>query len=338
MARSIIGSSKLVRLLTYIDGVQERIGAVLPSGKVLDLLSVDPDQVAFASMQALIDSGSVGLEAAEFAVAVPGRGCILAFDELELVAPLPRPKRLRDCSLFLEHMEKALRKWAQSVASTAPDPAVELDLLMASGKYTMNPLFQEKVLYYNADAHSVSGPGQDVVWPADSSWIDYELEWACIVGRTGTNVSRSEAGAYIFGYTILNDWSARDVQLPVMACNLGPGEGKDFPGGYTLGPVIVTPDEVGDPYALTMTARVNGEEWSRGSTASMHHHFEDAIVHLSRDRQVIAGDVIGSGTVLSGCGFELDRRLSDGDVVELEIERIGVLRNRVSARRQVTAA
>ena len=117
-----------------------------------------------------------------------------------------------------------------------------------------------------------------------------------------------------------------------MEARLGPGEGKDFELGNGLGPCIATPDEFPDPYDLTMTARINGEEWSRGSTSTMHHTFDDAVVQFSRAKTLHAGEVIGSGTVLSGCGFELGRQLSANDVVELEIEGIGVLRNRVVRR------
>jgi 2-keto-4-pentenoate hydratase/2-oxohepta-3-ene-1,7-dioic acid hydratase in catechol pathway len=119
--------------------------------------------------------------------------------------------------------------------------------------------------------------------------------------------------------------------MAVMAANLGPGEGKDFEGGYGLGPCIATPDEFPDPYKLTMTAHINGEQWSRGNTSTMHHRFEDAIVQFSRGKPIRAGEVIGSGTVLSGCGFELGKQLKPGDTVELQIEGIGTLRNRVLA-------
>jgi 2-keto-4-pentenoate hydratase/2-oxohepta-3-ene-1,7-dioic acid hydratase in catechol pathway len=227
-------------------------------------------------------------------------------------------------------MEAALDKMARTLASEEADPEAAYETLRASGKYSLKPVFREKCIYYNADHLSVSGPDVDIVWPSYSEWIDYELEWACIVGPSGRDISPADAAAHVFGYTIFNDWSARDVQLPVMEAMLGPGEGKDFPGAFGLGPCIVTPDEIGDPYDLAMTAHVNGELWSRGSTGTMHHSFEDAIVQFSREKTLHAGEVIGSGTVLSGCGFELGRRLSPGDVVQLEIENIGVLRNRVT--------
>lgn len=302
-------------------------GDVLDFGRAAAIAGTPGDH--FASMQHLIESGPRGWDAARALVAKADADACLPGDTVTLLAPLPRPVRLRDCSLFLEHMEAALDKMARMLALEEADVEAAYAALKATGKYALKPIFYERCLYYNADHNSVSGPDVDIVWPSDSEWIDYELEWACVVGPSGRDISAKQAPDHIFGFTIFNDWSARDVQIPIMDGMLGPGLGKDFPGGFGLGPCIVTPDEIGDPYALAMKARVNGEQWSAGTTASMNHRFEDAIVEFSRDRTLHAGEVIGSGTVLTGCGFELGRRLAIGDVVELEIEKIGVLRNRV---------
>ena len=142
-------------------------------------------------------------------------------------------------------------------------------------------------------------------------------------------VPRERAREHIAGYTVFNDFSARDAQMREMAGRLGPAKGKDFDTGNAMGPFLVTTDEVPDPYALTMVARVNGEEWSRGRSGEMHHRFEDIIAHVSRDETLHPGEFIGSGTVGNGCGLELDRWIAPGDVVELEVEGLGVLRNRV---------
>jgi len=319
-----------MRIVTFAQrGGAQRLGALIGEEAVLDIASADPGRPAFASVQALIEAGPEAWKAAaDIARNAPRAACI-ALSSVTLLPPLPRPVRLRDCSLFLEHMEKSLDAWAKKLASESPDPTAALKELMASGRFSLKPIFRERVLYYNASHLSVSGPGDDVIWPAYSNWIDYELEWACVVGKAGRSVLRDKAREYIFGYTIFNDWSLRDVQMRVMDANLGPGAGKDFAGGNGLGPCIVTADEVAEPYALTMTAHVNGEVWSRGSTASMHHRFEDAISQFSEVEPLVPGEVIGSGTVLTGCGFELNRRLAEGDVVELQVESIGALRNRV---------
>ncbi len=128
----------------------------------------------------------------------------------------------------------------------------------------------------------------------------------------------------------MNDFSARDIQRKEMSVRLGPAKGKDWATG--LGPWLVTTDEIGDPYKLEMTARVNGEVWSRGNSSTIYWKFEQMIEFLTADDTIYAGDIIGSGTVGSGCGLELDRWVQPGDVIELEIENIGVLRNRVVKR------
>lgn len=321
-----------MRLVTFTGAGAERVGALAGEDEVVDLgAAAAAKGLDFPrSMQALIEAGPDGLALARDLADAPPAGALLPLTAVKLLAPLPRPLRLRDCCLFLEHMEKALGKLAHTLAAKEADPAAALEGLLASGKYSLGPVFRDRVIYYNADHLHMLGPGADLVWPSWSEWMDYELEWACVVGPGGRDIAPEHARDHIFGYTIFNDWSARDTQIAFMGANLGPGEGKDFANG--LGPCIATADEFDDPYALAMTAHVNGELWSSGSTASMHHRFEDAIVQFSRDRDLLAGEVIGSGTVLSGCGFELDRRLAEGDLVELAVEGIGTLANRIVRR------
>jgi len=321
-----------VRLVTFEAGVGERLGALIAGDRVLDLAAAG-DRLGIAvpvTMQALIEADAPGLDAARRIAEIAPDEAIAPLAAVHLLAPLPRPVRLRDCCLFLEHMEVALDKLGRRALADAPDLETALAEAKAQGRYALVPAFKDQVIYYNADHVNVVGTGVDIVWPAYSDWMDFELEWACVIGRPGRDIARADASDHIFGYTIFNDWSARDAQLSFMAANLGPGEGKDFANG--IGPCIATPDEFADPYALEMTAHVNGERWSRGSTASMHHRFEDAIVQFSRSRTLSPGEILGSGTVLGGCGFELDRSLADGDLVELHIEGIGTLGNRVVRR------
>ena len=325
-----------MKLVTFNAGGSQRVGALLANGDVLDLAAAarrtGADSAALSSMQALIEGGERAWDGARRLIEASPAEAIRTAADTRLLAPLPRPIRLRDCSLFLQHMEKALLKMASNLAEAEPDPKAAFERLVASGDYSLKPIFKNQIVYYNCDHLAVSGPEDEIAWPPYSDWIDFELEWACVIGKPARDAKPSEARSHIFGYTIFNDWSARDVQLPIMEAKLGPGEGKDFELGNGLGPCIATPDEFPDPYDLTMTARINGEEWSRGSTSTMHHTFDDAVVQFSRAKTLHAGEVIGSGTVLSGCGFELGRRLSANDVVELEIEGIGVLRNRVVRR------
>ena len=325
-----------MRLVTFTAGADPRLGALLPDGVVLDLAlaatRTGADASALGSMQGLIEGGERVWDGARALIDKPPVEALQAAATVQLLAPLPRPIRLRDCSLFLQHMEKALLKMASNLAEREPDPKAAYEALIASGDYALKPIFKNQIVYYNSDLLAVSGPDAEIVWPPYSDWMDFELEWACVIGKTVRDATKANARDHIFGYTIFNDWSARDVQMPIMDAKLGPGEGKDFDLGNGLGPCIATADEFPNPYNLTMTAKVNGEEWSRGSTGTMHHSFDDAVVQFSRAKTLHAGEVIGSGTVLSGCGFELGRKLAANDVVELEIEGIGVLRNRVVRR------
>jgi len=181
-------------------------------------------------------------------------------------------------------------------------------------------------VYYKGNPDSVIGPDEDIRWPSYTEKLDYELELCAIIGKRGREISEEGAPGYIAGYTIFNDWSARDIQFREMRVGLGPALGKDF--ANSLGPCLVTPDEI-DVYTAPMVARVNGEVWSSGTQGAMRFDFLQIIAHLSREQTLMPGDVLGSGTVGRGSGLELDRWIQPGDVVELEVEGIGTLRNRV---------
>ena len=171
--------------------------------------------------------------------------------------------------------------------------------------------------------------------------MDFELEIAVIIGKGGINIKPEDAPKHIFGYTIFNDWSARDIQREEMKVGLGPAKGKDF--ASSLGPVIVTSEALADRivnrpgvYDLTMTAKVNGVEMSRGNFKDIFWSFGEIIARASDTCELQPGDVIGSGTVGTGCLLELTKTqgpwLNEGDVVELEIERIGVLKNIIGGK------
>jgi 2-keto-4-pentenoate hydratase/2-oxohepta-3-ene-1,7-dioic acid hydratase in catechol pathway len=188
-------------------------------------------------------------------------------------------------------------------------------------------------VYYKGNPSAIGAHGQDVAIPGYEQSLDLEFEFAAIIGTAGIDIPESEALAHVFGYTVYDDFSARVIQSAEMSVGLGPAKGKDFLAAHVLGPVVVTADELGDPYSLGMTATVNGERWTDGSTSDMHWRFEQMIAYASRDELVRVGEVFGSGTVGDGSGAEQGRTLAAGDVVELTIERIGTLRNRVVASR-----
>jgi 2-keto-4-pentenoate hydratase/2-oxohepta-3-ene-1,7-dioic acid hydratase in catechol pathway len=152
-----------------------------------------------------------------------------------------------------------------------------------------------------------------------------------VIGHEARDVAPADAAACIFGYTIWNDVSARDVQARELPVGMGPGKAKDWDGSNVLGPCLVTADEL-DASDLAMRVRVNGELWGEDTSAHMHHTFADMVAYASRSQTLRPGEVLGSGTAAGGSGLELDRRLAPGDLVELEIEGIGVLRNRIGQK------
>ena len=311
---------KLVSFFTQ-DGA-EHIGSVVDDGgSVVDFTAADASPV-FRSMLDLIDAGPAGLERAREA---ERRGAVRhGIEQVRLRAPLPEPRQMRDFLSFEKHLRQArANRHLLGIAGMPSDPA----------KVELPEVWYRQPIYYKCNRFSVVGTGTDVVWPRYSSVMDYELEFGCVIGKDGKNVSRAEAKPYIFGWCIFNDFSARDAQMAEMAGSLGPCKGKDFDTGNVLGPWLVTADEIADPYDLTMVARVNGEEWSRGSSRDMRFRFEDFIEHVSTDERIRAGEFFGSGTVGSGCGLELGKFLNDGDVVELEVSGLGVLKNKVVRNR-----
>ncbi len=223
-----------------------------------------------------------------------------ALEDVRLLAPVPRPPSVRDAYAFEEHIKNAAR---------------------VTGRPGVPDEWYELPVFYFSNPAAIYGPDDEIPFPAGSEELDYELEVAAVIG----------GGGAIGGFTIMNDWSARDLQRKEMKVGLGPAKGKDF--ATSLGPVVVTPDELGD-LRLDMVARVNGEERSRGNMGDMYHSWEAIIERASANTQLVPGDVIGSGTVGTGCILEHGdgRWLQPRDVVELEVEGIGVLRNRVGPK------
>ncbi len=328
-----------MRLVTFRsqDG-DARLGAQLPGERLLDLSDAAAGAADFASMLALIEAGPDAWNRARKLVANAGTADTIDAASYTLLAPLPRPPQLRDFMCFERHVVQAFAAAFRMKATRAIDPGEKAALLAQAEAYRPPPVWYERPLYYKANRFAVSGPGDAIRWPGYSRLMDYECELACIVGAGGVDIPRDRAARHIFGYTIFNDFSARDTQGAEMAGGLGPAKGKDFDGANALGPCIVTADEIPDPYALPMIVRVNGEERSRGHSGDMHWKFEDAIAYVSQGETLHPGEILGSGTVGDGCGLERLRFLEDGDLVELEIPPIGVLANRVFRGAARTAA
>lgn len=196
-------------------------------------------------------------------------------------------------------------------------------------------------VFYFSNPNSIYGPNDEIPYPAYTEELDYELEVAVVIGQGGRDIRAEEAARHIFGYTIFNDWSARDIQREEMIVGLGPAKGKDF--ASSLGPYLVTLDELAERatsragvFDMPMIARLNGNELSRGNMKDLYWSFGEIIARASEGVDLFPGEVIGSGTVGTGCLLELTRRqgpwLKPGDVVELEIEGIGVLRNQIGPK------
>jgi 2-keto-4-pentenoate hydratase/2-oxohepta-3-ene-1,7-dioic acid hydratase in catechol pathway len=266
------------------------------------------------SLRELLEGGAASMEAAQKALAflppemrVGRNGETLRYrrEEVRLLTPLPDARSVRDFFAFEAHVQRGFEKRGEAMPAE----------------------WYQMPVYYQTGHHNLIGTDQDVLWPSFTERFDYELELAVVIGREGRNIPAAEARHYIAGYSVLNDFSARDIQRREMKVRLGPAKGKHWCTG--VGPWLVTPEEIPDPYSLAMTARINGELWSQGNSGAMHWNFEQMIEFLSQDDTIYPGDILGSGTVGTGCGLELDRWVKPGDVIELEIEKIGVLRNRV---------
>jgi fumarylacetoacetate (FAA) hydrolase len=218
-------------------------------------------------------------------------------DEVHLLAPVQHPPAVRDFYAFEQHVRAA----------------------RALRGLEVPPEWYEQPVFYFSNPAAIYGPDDAIPYPEGTEELDYELEVAAVIGADGQ----------IGGFTVMNDWSARDLQRREMRVGLGPAKGKDF--ATSLGPVVVTADELGD----VMLARVNGEERSRGRLSDMRFSWDELVAQAARNTHLRPGDVLGSGTVGGGCILEHGdgRWLQPGDVVELEVEGIGVLRNTVGPRR-----
>jgi 2-keto-4-pentenoate hydratase/2-oxohepta-3-ene-1,7-dioic acid hydratase in catechol pathway len=314
-----------MKLLTYRWEGAERIGVLNDQAtSVLDLQEAaalrGESASVFADMLALIDAGVEGLGLAGTLKHAWPQQAARPLDGLTVLAPIPVPRQIRDCLVFEEHLANSIMRAKERSGHALAIP----------------PVWYRQPIYYKCNRFSVVGPDADVQWPAYSDWMDYECELACVIGRKGKDIRPDDALDHVFGFTIFNDFSARDAQYVEMEGRLGPAKGKDFDTGNVFGPWIVTRDEIGDPHSLAMEARVNGRRMGGGSSRDMHHSFNAILAHVSASETIFPGEIINSGTVGTGCGNEIGYRLQARDVVELEIEKIGVLRNRV-VRTQVIA-
>jgi 2-keto-4-pentenoate hydratase/2-oxohepta-3-ene-1,7-dioic acid hydratase in catechol pathway len=280
-----------MRLVRFLLGDSERPG--IPLGdEVADLSPIS------RTMEGLIARGRNVVEAIEAQLKDLPRQPL---EDVEILAPL-QPASLRDFLAFEDHARAGAARRGEE----------------------LNSAWYEMPVYYKGNHRSILGPDEPLAWPSWTEKLDFETEVACILGARGRDLTELEAERTIFGYTIMNDWSARDVQRAEMAMRLGPAKSKDF--ATSLGPYIVTADEFDPSAGLSMRARVNGETWFETTGARMHWSFPQMIAYVSRGEDVYPRDVYGSGTAFGGCGLDQDRWLPRGAIVELEIDGLGTLR------------
>jgi 2-keto-4-pentenoate hydratase/2-oxohepta-3-ene-1,7-dioic acid hydratase in catechol pathway len=227
---------------------------------------------------------------------------------LTLLPPVPHPPLLRDFMAFETHLRNIYPKLGREIP----------------------PEWYNLPVYYKGNPGSLGTHGQDVPIPSYADELDYEFELAMVIGTSGKDIPREQAMDHVFGFMIYNDFSERVIQSREMSVGLGPAKGKDFHNAHVFGPYLVTKDEIADPYDLKMTSRVNGHVVCDDTSGTMHWKFEDMIAHASMSERIAVGEIFGSGTVGNGSGAERDQFLKRGDTIELEVEGLGALRNRVT--------
>lgn len=318
-----------MKLLSYRKEHVDQL-AVLVGGRVYDIETLHPDLPG--SMGLFLQYWEDMLPVALHGVELIKAGKISEtkgqpLETVELLAPVPFPTSCRDGYAFRQHVAAARRNRG-------------VDMI---------PQFDEYPIFYFTNHHSITGPGTLQLMPDHFEKLDFELEAAIVICKSGRNIRAEDAHEYIGGLMIMNDWSARRLQMEEMLLNLGPAKGKDF--ATTIGPWLVTLDELqafevapkeghrGQAWNLAMSCKVNGIEVSRGSLGDMDWTFGEIIERASYGVDLLPGDVIGSGTVGTGCFLELngtgkfndpnyaEQWLQPGDTVEMEIEGLGTLHN-----------
>jgi 2-keto-4-pentenoate hydratase/2-oxohepta-3-ene-1,7-dioic acid hydratase in catechol pathway len=322
-----------MKLVTYMNpddwASGPRVGAVLDDEMVVDLraaVALHGGQAALPStLLEFIEGGDRLLDIARAALERVAQGdgrerdgvCV-GLASVTLLPPLPRPRSIRQFSLIEQHMLNAIETMRKRESFGGERPALT----------GIPPAWYQIPAYFKSSVEEVYGPGDTIPWPQYTSMLDFEFELAAVVGRRGRAISAADAESHIVGYTIFNDWSARDVQQLEMSVNLGPGICKDF--ASSMGPYLVTRDEF-DISSTLATVCVDGEIWAR-TAVSMRLDFPDLLVAISGEQTLMPGDVLTSGTVAGGCGIEHDRWIAPGSEVALGATGLGVLTNTVGLR------
>ncbi len=327
-----------MKFVTFLHAGDTKVGALCgpDDSLVLDLEAAarragSEGPTVFDSMLVLLRSGDAGLDLSRKLLAQYAAEDCVELKAVRLLAPVPVPEQIRDFANYEGHVRQAIASAVHLRSQAQSDPKAAYEALRASGALDIPPVWYERPLYFKGNRFTAIGHDAEVVRPSFSSRMDYELELAVVIGKQVKNLPPEQAMDAIFGYTIFNDFSARDMQSKETSFRLGPAKGKDFDTGNAFGPCIVTKDEIPDPYRLRMRAWVNGELRSDANSGGMQHDIARTISYLSQSETLYPGEILGLGTVTNGCGYESLTFLNDGDEVELEVEGIGRLRNRLVA-------
>jgi len=295
-----------MKLLTFSNKKSNDLSiGVLIDEKVLDLPKASNGKLP-NNMLAFIEGGDSNLTIVNELIKNAKNEDLISFSDIEIKAPILNPPSLKDFFAFEEHAKAGAKR-----------RGIEL-----------NEYWYEIPAYYKGNHRQIYGTNDEIPWPSYTRKLDFECEIACVIGKKGKNISLENAKDYIFGYMIFNDFSARDIQKKEMALLMGPSKSKDFANAF--GPYLITKDEIDVNKDLSMMVKVNGETWSNGNFSKQYWGFPLMISHVSQEETVYPGDIFGSGTFFGGCGLDLDRWLSGGDTIELEVGNLGTLKNKVS--------
>ncbi len=315
-----------MKLVTFstAGSEEERLGVLIDEERlVLDVNAACERSPLRArrvgSMQDLIDRGAEGLDTVALLADHAESPDCFPIDMVRLLAPLTRPVQMRDCLSFKDHLAQAMDRRNRIEGLGERTSAQDVYL----------KLYDRRPHWYKCNRLAVCGPETIVEWPSYSRLMDYEHELGIVIGHKGINIPAAKASSHVFGYTIFNDFSARDVQEEEMRM-LGPNKSKDFDNANAIGPCIVTADAF-DAAGARMTSRINGEVQNSNDMSTISWPIEELIAAISRHETIYPGEIICTGTVGGGCGVETGRLLNSGDVVDLEVEGIGILRNKVIA-------
>jgi 2-keto-4-pentenoate hydratase/2-oxohepta-3-ene-1,7-dioic acid hydratase in catechol pathway len=321
-----------MRFISFQTQSGVRPGVLVDDDNVLDFRQAA--EVAggsvYRSVLALIEAGDAGLDAVAELLRDPAEEAVHSLADIQFLSPLPLPQQIRDFANYEQHCLAAMDASMRLRSAKEDDPEAAYQKMKSSGAYRLPDVWFDIPLYYKGNRFAINGHEGVVEWPPFAENLDYELELACVIGKRGKDIAGSDATDHIFGYTIFNDFSARDIQARWEGqFRMGPAKGKDFDTSNSFGPWIVTKDEIPNPYDLQMCVRVNGEERGRGNSGGAQHNFEACIAQVSRSETLHPGEILGLGTIATGCGFESLTWLEPDDVIELEIEGIGILRNTI---------